>query len=84
MGRNRSLGRSCLAALAAIVLAGSASACPRCADAEAVDGRSPAVGFAAAAGLLLSGPFVLLGVFGLLLGPTLASAGRGVAVKESA
>lgn len=84
MGRNRTLGRFRLAALAAMTLAGTAHACPRCADAEAADGRSPAVGFAAAAALLLSGPFVLLGVFGLLLGPTLASAGRGVAVKESA
>jgi len=84
MSRER-LGKGArLAALACMLLSGSANACPQCANGVGVDGGSPAAGFAAAAGLLLAGPFVLLGVFGLLLGPTLASAGRVAAVKEPA
>ena len=62
------------------ISASSASACPFCARAEGDDGNKPARAFAVAGGLLLAGPFVLAGVFGLLLSRTLASAGG--AVKE--
>ena len=62
-----------------LVLASTAGACPLCTRGED-DGGKTSRAFAVAGGLLLAGPFVLAGVFGLLLGRTLASAGG--AVKE--
>ena len=78
MQRTRARGRAVRWTWVALVLAGAADACPLCSRAEGDDGAKPAKAFAIAGGLLLAGPFVIAGVFGLLLSRTLASAGAPV------